>query len=117
MLNFLINFCLITFLCYAVAGPVKAILFPKKRRTRRAVAAQTRRHASETLSPAYGKAHLANTVLGRRDGDAFRKTKNTSETLLPAFEQNHLYTGLYQRRNREIPYGCKKAARKNLRAA
>ncbi len=30
MLNFLINFCLITFLCYAVAGPVKAILFPKK---------------------------------------------------------------------------------------
>ena len=85
MLNFLINFCLITFLCYAVAGPVKAILFPKKRRTRRAVAAQTRRHASKTL--------------------------------LPAFEQKHLYTGLYQRRNREIPYGSKKAARKNLRAA
>lgn len=32
MLNFLINFCLITFLCYAVAGPVRAILFPKKSR-------------------------------------------------------------------------------------
>lgn len=35
MLNFLINFCIITFICYAVSGPVKAILFPKKRRPAR----------------------------------------------------------------------------------
>ena len=38
MLNFLINFSIITFICYAVSGSVRAILFPKKRR-------QTRRRA------------------------------------------------------------------------
>jgi len=31
-MNFLINFCLITFICYAVAYPVRAILFGGKRR-------------------------------------------------------------------------------------
>lgn len=31
MLNLLVNFCIITFICFAVSGPAKAILFPKKR--------------------------------------------------------------------------------------
>lgn len=40
MLNLLINFCIITFVCYAASGPVKAILFPKKRRVQKRVAAK-----------------------------------------------------------------------------
>lgn len=39
MLNLLINFCIITFVCYAASGPVKAILFPKKRHAQKRVAA------------------------------------------------------------------------------
>ena len=30
MLNLLVNFCIITFICFAASGPAKAILFPKK---------------------------------------------------------------------------------------
>ena len=39
MLNFLINFCITTFICYAAAAPVRAILFPKKRPAGRVSAA------------------------------------------------------------------------------
>ena len=35
MMGFLINFCLITFICYAMAYPVRVILFGGKRKQRR----------------------------------------------------------------------------------
>ena len=37
MMNFLINFCLITFICYAVAYPVRVILFGGRRIQQRTV--------------------------------------------------------------------------------
>ena len=37
MMGFLINFCLITFICYAVAYPVRAILFGGRRKRQRTV--------------------------------------------------------------------------------
>ena len=37
MMNFLINFCLITFICYAVAYPVRVILFGGRRKQQRTV--------------------------------------------------------------------------------
>ena len=83
MLNFLINFCLITFLCYAVAGPVKAILFPKKRRTRRA-AAGTARAVSRTPLPAAGTHQLKNTVYQRQNKKASYPLKKAARKNLRA---------------------------------
>lgn len=51
MFNFLINFCIITFLCYAVAGPVKAILFPQKRRARHAAVRTARPQPRKQQKP------------------------------------------------------------------
>lgn len=45
MLHFIINFCLITFICYAMAYPVKAILFSGGKKQRTAV------HASASHKP------------------------------------------------------------------
>ncbi len=83
MLNLLINFCLITFLCYAVAGPVKTILFPKKRRTRRA-AAGTARAASGTPLPAAGTHQLKNTVYQRQNKKASYPLKKAARKNLRA---------------------------------
>ena len=55
MLNFLINFSLLTFLCYAVSGPVREILFPAKKRNRRRTvrpaAGSERTHVCRTQKP------------------------------------------------------------------
>lgn len=83
MLNFLINFCLITFLCYAVAGSVKAILFPQKRRTRRA-AAGTARAASGTPLPAFGTHQLKNTVYQKQNKKASYPLKKAARKNLRA---------------------------------
>ena len=52
MLNLLVNFCIITFICFAVSGPAKAILFPKKRGGVKRTQQARRSYAERRVQPA-----------------------------------------------------------------
>ena len=52
MLNLLVNFCIITFICFAVSGPAEAILFPKKSGGAKRTQQARRSYAERRVQPA-----------------------------------------------------------------
>ena len=52
MLNLLVNFCIITFIYFAVSDPAKAILFPKKRGGAKRTRTVRRSYVERRVQPA-----------------------------------------------------------------